>query len=219
MIPEIAAMLDQDGGTTALTRPGVIIVYSRILSAWNPVRMMPFTLDQCHNLSELRRKMEELIAFLGDCRILVTRSASGAIFFELEKVRCVIWEIAGRPDDILEKVWKKEEEQGSTPTAVSIDVPSPVEISPGQFFLSIKEIQGKRSEESSKQMLQKFIKTETFHKLEVICDHVPTWISLEAACCGYAIHAYWLGLREVKLVLTKKPALEKEGIIVPSPIL
>ena len=205
MIPEIAAMLDQDGGTTTLTGPGEVIVYARRQESWEPIRAMPFSLDPSQGLAQLRLKMGELVAFLGDCRIFVTRAASGAIFFELEKARCTVWEISGRPEEFLEQVWKEEEEQDSVPLSGTVEIPVPVEIAPGQYYLSIKDIQGKRPEISSKQVLQKFIKTGGYEKLEVICDHVPPWIALESDCCGFTMQSERLGPSEVKVLLVKNP--------------
>ncbi|PKL58641.1 MAG: nitrogenase [Methanomicrobiales archaeon HGW-Methanomicrobiales-4] len=203
MIAEIAVMLDQDGNTTTLTGPGEVVVYSKVQCSWDPVRKMSFSLDQNQGLATLRLKMGDLVAFLGECRIFVTRTASGAIFFELEKARCTVWEIAGRPEEFLDQVWKDEEDQESdTPTSCA-DIPVPSEIAPGQYFVSIKDIQGKRPEVSSKQVLQKFIRKGAYQKLEVICDHVPPWIALESDCCGFSMENERLGPSEVRVILTK----------------
>jgi Fe-only nitrogenase accessory protein AnfO len=206
MIPEIAAMLDQEGCTTTLTGPGEVVIYSKDLSSWEPVRRMPFALDTSQGLVQLRQKMSELTAFLGDCRIFVAKAASGAIFFELEKARCGVWEISGRPEEFLEQVWKEEEDQESEVPSGAVDIPVPVEITPGKYYLSIKEIQGKRPEVSSKQVLQKFIKTGAYQQLEVICDHIPPWIALESTCSGFTMQSERLGPSEVRLVLTRNPA-------------
>ena len=206
MIPEIAAMLDQEGCTTTLTGPGEVVVYSKVLSSWEPVRRMSFSLDTSQGLAQLRTKMAELVTFLGDCRIFVARAATGAIFFELEKARCGVWEIHGRPEEFLDQVWKEEEDQDSAPEVTSTDIPVPVEISPGKYYLSIKEIQGQRPDVSSKQVLQKFIRAGSYESLEVICDHVPPWIPLESTCCGFTLQSERLGPGEVKLVLTRNPA-------------
>ena len=203
MIPEIAVMLDPDGNTTPLTTPGAVAVYSRKPGSWEPARIIPFSLDTSQGLTQVRIKMAELVAFLGECRIFVTRVASGAIFFELEKAGCEVWEIDGAPHEFLEQLWKeKEHSQECVPTVLT-DIPAPIEISPGQYYLSIREIQGKRPEVSSKQVLQKFIRAGKYQKLEVICDHVPPWISLESGSCGFTMESSRVGPGEVKLVLTK----------------
>ena len=203
MIPEIAAMLDQDGVTTTLTGPGEVVVYSKVQCSWEPVRRMPFSLDQNQGLAQLRRTMGELVVFLGDCKIFVTRAASGAIFFELEKAQVTVWEILGKPEEFLEEVWREEENQDNCPQTGTSETPVPAEIAPGSYFISIKEIQGKRPEVSSKQVLQKFIRNGAYQKLEVICDHVPPWIALESDCCGFSMETERLGPSEVKVTLVK----------------
>ncbi|MFH0966812.1 MAG: Fe-only nitrogenase accessory AnfO family protein [Methanobacteriota archaeon] len=203
MIPEIAVMLGQDGNTTTLTGPGEVVVYSKVQCSWEPVRKMSFSLDQNQGLAPLRLKMGDLVQFLGECRIFVTLTASGAIFFELEKARCTVWEIAGRPEEFLDQVWKDEQDQESDTPAGSAEIPVPAEISPGVYYLSIKDIQGKRPEVSSKQVLQKFIRKGAYQKLEVICDHVPPWIALESDCCGFTMETERLGPSEVRVILTK----------------
>jgi Fe-only nitrogenase accessory protein AnfO len=203
MIPEIAVMLGSDGTTITLTGPGEVVIFSRAIDAWEPAKRLPFSLDTGAGLAGTRKKMAELVSFLGDCRTFVARAASGAIFFELEKAGCSVWEIDGFPADFLESVWKDEEmQQEVIPSGVS-DIPVPVEVAPGQYYLSIKDYQGKRPEVSSKQILQKFIRAGKYQTLEVICDHVPPWIALEASCCGFTMESNRLGPGEVKLVLTR----------------
>lgn len=203
MIPEIAAMLDPDGGTTTLTGPGEIVVYSKVQYCWGPARRMDFSLDPSQGLTQLRKKMAELVEFLGGCKIFVSRAASGAIFFELEKAQVTVWEISGKPEEFLDDVWREEENQEDCSKPGTTEIPVPAEISPGSYFISIKDIQGKRPEVSSKQVLQQFIRKGAYQKLEVICDHVPPWIALESDCCGFSMETDRLGPSEVKVTLVK----------------
>ncbi len=66
-------------------------------------------------------------------------------------------------------------------------IPAPVEIAFGRFTISIKEIQGNHPEVSSRMVLQEFIRTGAFIELEIVCDHVPPWIEVEAERLGIAI--------------------------------
>lgn len=205
MMPEIAVMLNPEGMTTGLTSPGAVAIYTRRQSSWEPARIMPFSLDSAGGIAEVREKIADLIVFLGECRIFVTRAVSGAIFFELQKAGCGVWEIHGAPHEFLEQVWTEEEKQSEALPSAAIDIPVPVEIGPGQYYISIRDIQGKHPEVSSKQVLQKFIRNGRFHKLEVICDHVPPWIALESSCCEFTMQSDLIGRGEVKLILTKNP--------------
>ncbi len=200
---EIAAILGADGSSTTLTEPGTLVVFRREKGAWTSNRSLPLALDQTQGLREMRSKMAGLLAFLGDCRIVVTKSASGALYFELEKARCTLWEITGKPDEFLDPVWADEEKERQaerSPTAPVLPVPK--ERTPGNFFISIKEVQGKRPDISSKQVLQQFIGRGGFLVLEIICSHVPPWIEVEAERRGYTLETEQQDKDTVKVRLT-----------------
>ena len=206
---EIATMLGADDLNTSLGEPGKIVVFRRNIGIWEIDREMEFALDQCRDLREMRQKMTDLLQFLGECRIFVAEAASGALFFELEKARVHVWEIAGRPEEYLNTVWEDEEEEraaAATDSAPVPGVPTPVELIPGHFSISIKEIQVKTPEITSKQVLQQFIRQGNFSTLEIICDHVPPWIELEADRKGFTIEREVLGKNEVRAKLTKDRA-------------
>jgi Fe-only nitrogenase accessory protein AnfO len=177
---EVAVILDAGGETGRLSEPGNIVVYSKDGCSWKIARETEFSIDNSKGLSELRQKIAELKEFLGDCKIFVAKSASGAMFFELEKSGFSIWEISGRPAEFLDSVVEQEEKDENSDNQPSLKIPEPLEISPGYFYVSIKEIQGKVPGISSKMILQKFISQGNFNALEIICDHVPPWIELDA---------------------------------------
>jgi Fe-only nitrogenase accessory protein AnfO len=204
-ISEIAAFMGGDGRTVPLNEPGTIAVFRRERGSWVKSRETVFALDPAHGLRELRQDVSRLLAFLAGCQVLVAKSASGALYFELEKSKCSIWEIAGTPSEFLDEVWRDEKEsQVSEPLPAGIDIPAPLELAPGKFYLSIKEIQGKRPEVSSKQVLQQFVQQGHFAELEIICDHVPPWIEMEADRRGYELSSERVGQNEMK-VLIRRP--------------
>jgi hypothetical protein len=163
---------------------------------------MAFALDPCEDLREMRRKVTGLLKFMGNCRILVAKSAHGALYFELEKAGTRVWEISGRPEDFLGQVLNEEEKdpEGTAPAAGS-DIPVPEQRAPGYFFVSIRDIQGKRPEFSSKQVLMEFIQRGSFSVLEIICDHVPPWIEVEASQRGYILATQCIAPHEQKIII------------------
>ena len=202
--PEIAAILGKDGCSGTLSEPGTVVVYQRQGCSFEPVRDMAFALDQDKGLKELRAKMAELIPFLKGCKIFVARSASGALYFELEKADFSVWEISGKPADFLAIIVEDEEKERVSAQAVGVTgITAPAERAPGSFFISIKEIQGRYPAISSKQVLQQFIREGQFSELEVICDHMPPWIEMDAVCRGYSLHSEKLGPNECSVRLTK----------------
>ena len=203
-IQEIAAIIGPDGASIPLSEPGTVVVYRRVRGNWEKDREMAFAIEPARGLRDLRNKVEELKALLRDCRVFVAKSASGALFFELEKARFSVWEISGTPAEFLESVWRDEKaEQTAAAHPPDAGIPAPTETSPGHFTISIKEIQGKRPEVSSKQVLQDFVRRGAFTQLDVVCDHLPPWIEVDATRCGYEIATEQIRKNEIKVRLTK----------------
>ncbi|RXE55825.1 nitrogenase [Methanoculleus taiwanensis] len=205
-VGEIAVLLDADGFSGRFTEPGKAVVYKRCGPSFTAERAMDLAFDRSSGLAELRSKMDELLQFLGPCTIFVAKSASGAVYFELEKAGCSVWEVSGRPDEFLDSVLQGEEDAESATAAEAVEIPVPVEVSPGSYFISIKEAQGKAPSISSKQILQEFISLGGFSVLEVICDHVPPWIEMEAERRGFSIATESRGKHEISVRLTKDTA-------------
>jgi hypothetical protein len=203
---EIAVMAGSDGATVPIGGPGTVTVFRRQRGGWKPARTLPFSLDENGGLAGLRRQMSALTAFLEECRTLVVRSASGAAFFELEKARCTVFEISAKPDGFLDAVWRDlREEEAAAPSAPFSAIPAPREVAPGIFEISIKEIQGKRPELSSKQVLRSFVLRGDFSELTIRCDHVPPWIEVDAEQLGYDLASEYAGQNELVVRLRKMP--------------
>ena len=204
-VHEIAVITGSDGRTVPLSEPGTVVVYRMERGTWLAERRLPFSLESDGGLAGLRRRMGELIAFLGTCRTFVARSASGASFFELEKAECQVFEIAGCPSEFLGTVWleAKEEQEAKSPLPADADIPAPLEIAPGRYYISICEIQGKRPEVSSKQVLRSFVQQGSFSELEIVCDHVPPWIEVDAEQLGFSLETEYQAPHEMRVILRK----------------
>lgn len=202
MVVEIAAIVDANGYSGVLNEPGTVIVYRRSGGVWGIDRSMEVSLDLSNGLREMRRKMAGILQFLNGCTVFAARSAGGALYFELEKAGCSVWEISGKPADFLEIVLEDEEkERGAAESRAATAMPAPEERTAGTFFISIREIQGKRPELTSKQILQQFVTDGNFKVLEIQCSHVPPWIEVEASKRGYILEAEKTGQNEVMVVL------------------
>jgi len=207
-ISEIAVIIGKDGRTVPLTGPETIVIFERIHGAWQSQRTFPFALDPGNGLPGLRRKVAELVTFLGDCRAVVAQSANGAVYSELARARCHVWEVAGQPEEFLDSVCLEIKDDDTRdgenlPDSGNAGIPVPLETAPGKFTLSITEIQRKRSGVSSKQVLQQFLRRTRFSEIEVVCEHVPPWIGVEAEFLGLRIETTQISPREVRVTLKK----------------
>ncbi|MDD1680493.1 MAG: nitrogenase [Methanoregula sp.] len=206
-LSEIAVIMGSDGRTIPISEPGTIVVYRRARGTWLAERSLAFSLDPDGGLAGLRTRTGELIAFLGTCRTFVAQSAGGALFFGLEKAGYTVFEISGSPAEFLDPVWRdaKEEQEAKVPLPSGTEIPAPLGIATGKFYISIREIQGRRPEVSSKQVLRSFVQRGAFTELEIICDHVPPWLEVDAERLGYDLTSERTGLHDLR-VLVRKPA-------------
>ncbi len=203
---QIATVVGEDGITSALNSGGTVTVYKRSEGQWAEDRSTAFSLEGSKGLVEMRSRMGELVKFLGPCKILVAKSASGVPYFELEKAGFTVWEIPGAPESFLEQVWSEEEkaeaERAAPPPPIE-PMPTPVEESPGNYAINIRDIQKCRPELSSKKVLQQFIRKGQFRTLVIVCDHVPPWIEMERSTVGFTMEAAREGKGPCVLKLTR----------------
>jgi Fe-only nitrogenase accessory protein AnfO len=200
VVPEVAVVLGPDGRTASLDEPARVVVLRRDRGAWAPVRETRFGIDPAGGLRGLRHAMQDLVAFLGECRIVIARTARGVPYFELEKARCMVWEIGGDPAELLEEVWQEEAE--AQEAGETSGTPVPEEITPGNYYVSIKELQEGNAGVSSKQVLQGFVRRGAFRTLVVRCSHVPPWLSAEAMTSGCTVDIEQIGIRDCRVKLT-----------------
>lgn len=178
---DIAVYVDEYGKTASLHDQGKMVLYRKSRGKWNVVYEKDFFPGNGPGIKELREKMGEMLAFLGDCRVVAGLSVVGVPYFELEKMNFSIWEIDGKPQEFLDYILEKEEEaREEKPGAAENGFrPQPLETSPGCYRVSIKEIQENNLGITSKQILLPFLRGGGFYSLEIICSHVPPWLQAE----------------------------------------
>jgi len=208
MTREIAVHTSFGGETAAINETGSIIVYRQHMGIWGIERQLAFTLAQDKGLREMRSQMAEVIRFLGSCKIFVASTITGVPYYELEKTGCSVWEFAGKPVDFLEYIVAREEEaelEQTTAAEKSVVIPIPEHIGDGYYRISIKEVQEADAGVTTKQILMPFLRRGSFYQLEIICNHIPPWLELEAMTGGNLLYeSEKIGPGEVKVMLRKR---------------
>ncbi len=198
----IAVFLGRNGDTCSIYQPGKVAIYQREEEKWQVVRARDFDLEQCSGMLGLRQRIWELLTFMEDCRIFVAKSITGIPYYELEKANCSLWEIDGNPlqflDFILDKEEADQEIREDNPLLI------PIEVSPGQYRISLQSIQEKHAGFTSKQVLRPFLRRGDYKVLEVYCSHVPPWLELDLAAQNLEWEIKQLGEMEYKIAITKK---------------
>ena len=213
MQKEIGIYINIQGETASLNEPGRIVVFQKKQGQWSITREQPFNLGKSVGLAGLRRKMEELISFLADCRIFVGFSIVGITYFSLEKAGFSIWEFHGKPEEFLDYIQEQEEliknevKECDNPKNDQI-IPLPVETSAGCYRISLKKIQENNTGVTSKQVLLPFLRQGKFYALEVICSHLPPWLEAELLQGNLTGAVEKIGPNELKVTIAKKGCQE-----------
>lgn len=206
---EIAVFLGENGKTAKFYGEGKIVVYVKENSNWQGYRERDFSSKEIQGILDFRQKMEEILAFLDKCKVFVALNITGVPYYFLEKAQCSIWEFDGNPYDFLDYVLlqeelnaKKTEKKASHHGNKSVDTDF-VETTPGNYSISIKGIQEKSAQLTSKQVLLPFLRRGSFESLEIICNHIPGWLEEEVYRRRLNLQSQEIGQNKVKIILKK----------------
>jgi len=177
---EIAVCIGADGQVSSLSEGSAIVIYQKKQGTWQAGREAEFSLDKQGGIVGLRRQMATVIEFLAECKIFVGHSVVGVPYFELEKMQCSIWEFEGPPLSFLDYVLAQEEDKlAKSQEPVTPLIPFPTERAPGDYYISIKEVQENGGGITSKQVLMPVLRKVPFETLEVLCNHIPPWLEVD----------------------------------------
>ena len=184
MAKEIAVLTDAEGKLAVWTEGGRLTVFRRENGGWREIASRQVSLDPGGGLGELRRQMMDMIAWLGECAVVLAAVVTGLPYFELEKAGVSIWELPGQFEKgMLETVLQEEAlAERERRRALPVAVPVPEHLGNGRYRISIKEVQENGGGLTSKQVLQGFLQKGCFEEVEILCAHVPPWLESELVC-------------------------------------
>lgn len=187
---EIGAYVDSEGRIAQLSQSGFLQIYCRQQGRWRKDRRMTMELDKARNLVELRQHMKDAVRFLGSCGALMAAGFPGIIPHEMEKADVEMWEVAGFPEQHLDKILSERERLAVDATdETATCFPTIENRGDGKIFLSIFAVQ-RSGGLTSKQVLSPVLKKGNFQELEILCAHVPPWLQSEVICRGWTLKAY-----------------------------
>jgi Fe-only nitrogenase accessory protein AnfO len=202
---EIAVFVGENGNTAKFYGEGKIIVCKQEQGLWNVIREKSFSLKEIQGTIHFREKMEEILAFLDACRIFVALSFTGVPYYFLEKAKFSIWEYDGNPYDFLDYVLlqeqindKKMAKKGQGENRTGEEGQDAV---PENYSILINGIQGKSAKLTSKRLLLPFLRRGSFESLEIVCNHIPSWLEEEAFQRKLYLQIQNIGWNQVKIIL------------------
>lgn len=202
---EITVFIGQDGAAANLGTPGTLQLYQKATGSWHVVSEASFALPSGRPIGEIRKGMEQVLTFMGTCKIFVAGAIHGLPYYQLEKAGCSVWEYEGQPLAFLDELLEQEEAAAVQQAAENpaIVIPVPEDTGNGHYRISIKEIQEQEGGITSKQVLQPFLRRGAFYELEVVCNHIPPWLEAEVLSGSLRCQKEVLGKGNIRLLLQR----------------
>jgi Fe-only nitrogenase accessory protein AnfO len=173
---KIAVFVDEYRNLLPFFGSGVVEIYSDENHKWECINEIPFEIDDNLSMKEIRSRIDLIVSEFEDCNMLVVESIRGLSLALIEEKKIGIWKFKGLflpqlLDHIKEELEKIIEEQLSsiiTPTAIG-------NVEDGLYEIDLATILDSDSSLNSRDILIPFLQNTQFHKLEIICKHVPKW--------------------------------------------
>ncbi|MDR3588809.1 MAG: Fe-only nitrogenase accessory AnfO family protein [Negativicutes bacterium] len=203
MTREIAVFRGNDGATAALGEPGTVAVYRRKQGRWELSRQQEWDLDSRKGLKEFRRQITEIATFLGTCKVFVARTITGLPYYEMEKAGISTWEVTGPPAGFLTEIALQDAAVREEVVETVVKQVVPLEVAPGHWSVSIKEVQEQESGITSKQVLLPILRRLAFTSLAIDCNHLPPWLEVEITGRGLVFQTEKLGGNHYKVIVSR----------------
>lgn len=208
MSKQIAVFVDESDEIALPNKAAAIKIYEKQSGKWNTLKQFSFSIPESKIIKNFRGNLLNIVNLLGECNIIVGKEISGLIYTVFEQAGFRIVEADGKPEELLDELVEKIEEYeaslilnaeefvtGVEPKALDDD---------GHFFINLKELQGNKSNVTSKQALLPFLKNRTFYELQVICSHEPPWLENELERLKLNKTVEQISANEFKIIITKK---------------
>lgn len=178
----IAVYINEEGVMASIHEKGLIRIYQLEQGVWKVLREIPFILDRTKGITEVRRKLIELIQGLKECRAFAAKEVAGQLYYVLEANGLEAFEAEGRPEEFLDSIQEAMENPESKKLEDPIAEPVSYIESTGKegfYFLNLKKALNLDCGTSSKKLLLPFLRKREFQGLDMICDHLPRWLQTE----------------------------------------
>lgn len=203
---EIAVICKNKNTLCPLNEMDTIIVFEKgVDGVWLKRKVFPFKINQEKNLSELRNEIRNLITKLSDCRIIAGLSIGGLAYNVFDRLGFRIFEIQSLDSALFDELLiDAANDLSPAPEAVVESPTKPQRLSAGSYYLDLIELQTNHPEISSKKALQPLLRQADFEKIDVLCSHLPLWLSSPEYKSILSIHQKKYGAN-ILVSLRRKP--------------
>jgi Fe-only nitrogenase accessory protein AnfO len=212
MIKEIAVYVNSVGEVTDFNENGIIKVFAKDKSQWNVVRELYFECHMTEKNKDISSAALNIAEALENCKIFVAKKFPDFSYIMLDSMGVSTWKMDGDPNNFLEYILEKEEEEAEVIKQIDYSNYSdkkqeigPIEIgNNGYYILNLKELQEHNTGITSKQALKPFLNNKNFDELIVTCSHIPNWLEGELIKLNLNFQFSKTGQSDYVIIINKK---------------
>lgn len=212
MVNEIAVYVNSLGKVADLNEVGVIRIFSKDKNQWKVSRELQFKFHSTEERADIRLDAFNIAEALISCKVLVAREFSDLAHTVLDSMGFSTWKMEGDPNNFLEYILEKEEEESeiiklidSSKFSDKKQIIGPIEINNnGYYIFNLKELQEHNTGITSKQALKPFLNNVIFNELIITCSHIPDWLGREVENLNLNFQFSKTGQSDYIIIINKK---------------
>lgn len=208
---KIGVILNDKGNITSLMDGVNVSVYQFIESRWTIIEEITECFKQKELISQMRLLLNELIASLKDCEVLIGTIITGIPYLILDKAGIMLCESEELSESLLTTVaidYEKKQQRILEKSNMTCIYEYPQYPYPtgedGVYELDMCKLQQAHPDISSKKALIPFLKDTKFRCLELYCNHVMPWLDFDLPSRGLTYKKEKLGGDGYKVTIEPK---------------
>lgn len=178
---KIAVIMKECGKIDSLLVADKIRIYEKQDAGWEYHEEHYVNIDDQAELVYMRSELQKIIHKLNDCRIIAGGEISGIVYNEFNRFGYSIFEIPEISSEIFDGIVMDiiaAEETAAHSKDIKMTQPTETSV-PGVYYLDLIKLQMESPEISSKKALKEFLDNTPFYELQLLCEHIPPWLSTE----------------------------------------
>jgi Fe-only nitrogenase accessory protein AnfO len=205
---KIGVILNDEDKIRSIIDGTKVSVYQFIDSRWMIIDEVNICFEQKESIGQLRKLLNDLIANLKDCKVLIGLIFTGIPYMILDKEGFMLCETEDLSEALLTTVandYEKEKQRilEKINSAYTFEYPRyPYSISEdGIYEFDMRKLQQAHPEISSKKVLIPFFKLTKFRRLDLYCSHVMPWFDFDLPSRGLRFNNERLGDESFKVTI------------------
>jgi Fe-only nitrogenase accessory protein AnfO len=222
---KIAVHVNHQDEVASLYEAGFLRLYEKTIAEdpanWRATAEIAFAIDADMPLPLIKTALHAAWAALDGCKLLVSAEVRGLIYSVLqEELGVQTWKSEGSLQQQLDMVSRKQTEQEAKRRFELVNLagklaPAPMRVGDpqlGHFWIDLKDALAHESAQTSRQILIPFLSSGHFCKLDILCDHLPKWLSWELERLNLSAESEEIDATSVGLRVTVYARNTPEGL-------